>query len=83
MGVFKFKNLNVPHGKSKKFSLNGELPVKLDGIEIIVTFSSETRTLIETGVIDLYPGGTTVIWLTGREGCGGCGGHRIQWSWED
>ena len=83
MGDFKFKNLNIPQGKSIKFRLNSELPVNIDGLEIAVTFSSETRTIVETGVIDLYPGGTTIIWLTGREGCGGCGGHSIEWGWED
>lgn len=83
MGDFKFKKLNIPQGESRKFRLNGELPVHIDGLEITVTFSSETRTIIETGVIDLYPGGTTIIWLTGREGCGGCGGHSIEWGWED
>lgn len=80
---YKFKELNIPQGKSKKFQLTGELPVNLDGIEITVTFSSATRTIVETGIIDLYPGGTTIIWLTGREGCGGCGGHSIEWGWED
>ncbi len=83
MGDFKFKKLNIPQGKSRKFRLNSELPVNIDGLEIAVTFSSETRTIVETGVIDLYPGGTTIIWLTGREGCGGCGGHSIEWGWED
>ena len=80
---YAFEKLNVPQGKSKEFLLTGVLPANLDGIEITVTFSSDTRTIVETGVIDLYPGGTTVIWLTGREGCGGCGGHSIEWGWED
>jgi len=83
MGDFKFKGLKIPQSKSRKFRLNGELPADVDGIEITVTYSSATRTLSETGIIDLYPGGTTIIWLTGREGCGGCGGHSIEWGWED
>ena len=80
---YSFKNLNIARGKSKKLLLTGVLPANLDGIEITVTFSSDTRTIVETGIIDLYPGGTTIIWLTGREGCGGCGGHSIEWGWED
>ena len=80
---YSFKNLNIARGKSKKLLLTGVLPANLDGIEITVTFSSDTRTIVETGIIDLYPGGTTLIWLTGREGCGGCGGHSIEWGWED
>jgi len=80
---YTFKKLNIPQGKSKKFLLTGVLPANLDGIEITVSFSSDTRTIVETGFIDLYPGGTTIIWLTGREGCGGCGGHSIEWGWED
>ena len=83
LGHYTFKKLNISHGKSRKFRLTGELPREIDGMEITVTFSSETRTIIEKGIIDLYPGGTTIIWLTGREGCGGCGGHSIEWGWED
>ena len=83
LGHYTFKKLNISQGKSRKFRLTGELPLEIDGMEITVTFSSETRTIIETGIIDLYPGGTTIIWLTGREGCGGCGGHSIEWGWED
>jgi hypothetical protein len=52
-------------------------------MEVTVTYSSATRTLSESGIIDLYPEGTTTVWLTGFEGCGGCGGHRIEWGWED
>jgi hypothetical protein len=80
---FSSKKLNISQGKSKKLRMTGGLPVNTDGLEITVTFSSSTRTLVEKGVIDLYPGGTTVIWLTGREGCYKCGGHRIEWGWED
>ena len=80
---FSFNKLSISQGKSKKLRLDGELPVNMDGLEITVTFSSSTRTIVEKGTIDLYPGGTTVIWLTGREGCGGCGGHSIEWGWED
>ncbi len=83
LGHYTFKKLNISQGKSRKFRLTGELPLEIDGMEITVTFSSETRTIIEKGIIDLYPGGTTIIWLTGREGCGGCGGHSIEWGWED
>ena len=83
LGHYTFKKLNISHGKWRKFRLTGELPLEIDGMEITVTFSSETRTIIEKGIIDLYPGGTTIIWLTGREGCGGCGGHSIEWGWED
>ena len=83
LAQYKFRKLNIAHGKSRKFRLTGELPIDIDGMEIKVTYSSKTRTIIETGIIDLYPRGTTIIWLTGREGCGGCGGHSIEWGWED
>ena len=79
-----FKNFNIAHGRSKEIRLNiDELPLDLNGIEVVVTFSSTTRTLSTYGIIDLYEGGTTIIWLTGKEGCSGCGGHSIEWGWED
>ena len=82
---YSFKKLNIPQGKSKKLTLavTGGLPVNTNGLEITLTFSSSTRTIVEKGIIDLYPGGTTVIWLTGREACYKCGGHSIEWGWED
>ena len=83
LGHYSFKKLNISQGKSEKLRLTSGLPVNTDGIEITVTFSSSTRTIVENGIIDLYPGGTTVIWLTGREGCYKCGGHSIEWGWED
>ena len=80
---YKFNKLNIAQGGSKKIRLEEELPLEIEGLEVLVTFSSSTRTIKESGIIDLYEGGTTIIWLTGREGCNGCGGHSIEWGWED
>ena len=78
-----FKDFEISQGASKEFKLNDVKLTSYEDLSLSIQFSSSTRTLSETATIDLNPGGITLVWLTGREGCGGCGGHSIEWGWED
>ena len=76
---YEFGYLSIPKGDSKTFILDKGIPGGYEDVNVIVRYSSSHVSRSKSAKVNFNEGGVTTITLTGRSGCEGCEGHRLEW----